>query len=58
MAVVDHGVVACNYAVQLQVLMAVSKDADGSVTSEALMDVGYVPLTRPSEFENGQLPGI
>jgi protein-L-isoaspartate(D-aspartate) O-methyltransferase len=41
-----------------QVLMAVSKDVDGVVTSEALMDVGYVPLTRPSEFEDGQLPGL
>ncbi len=54
----DHGAVACNCAVQLQVLMAVSKDVDGVVTSEALMDVGYVPLTRPSEFEDGQLPGL
>jgi protein-L-isoaspartate(D-aspartate) O-methyltransferase len=38
-----------------QVLMAVDKDLDGSVRSEALMDVGYVPLTRPSELEDGQL---
>jgi protein-L-isoaspartate(D-aspartate) O-methyltransferase len=38
-----------------QVLMAVDKDLDGTVRSEALMDVGYVPLTRPSELEDGQL---
>jgi hypothetical protein len=36
--------------------MAVDKDAEGRVTTEALMDVGYVPLTRPSELEDGQLP--
>ncbi|KAF8067254.1 pcmt [Scenedesmus sp. PABB004] len=39
-----------------QVLMAVDKDAEGHVTSEALMDVGYVPLTRPSDYEDGALP--
>eukprot|EP00878_Enallax_costatus_P009350 GHUV01009772.1.p1 GENE.GHUV01009772.1~~GHUV01009772.1.p1 ORF type:complete len:316 (+),score=70.26 GHUV01009772.1:330-1277(+) len=41
-----------------QVLMSVDKGSDGTVTSQALMDVGYVPLTRPSEFENGQMPGL
>jgi len=35
--------------------MAVDKDMSGHVTTEALMDVGYVPLTRPSELEDGQL---
>ncbi|WIA12909.1 hypothetical protein OEZ85_006527 [Tetradesmus obliquus] len=38
-----------------QVLMAVDKDASGHVTTQALMDVGYVPLTRPSEYEDGSL---
>uniref|UniRef100_A0A383WIY6 protein-L-isoaspartate(D-aspartate) O-methyltransferase n=1 Tax=Tetradesmus obliquus TaxID=3088 RepID=A0A383WIY6_TETOB len=38
-----------------QVLMAVDKDAAGHVTTQALMDVGYVPLTRPSEYEDGSL---
>lgn len=42
----------------MQVLMSVDKGLDGAVTSHALMDVGYVPLTRPSEFENGQMPGL
>jgi hypothetical protein len=37
------------------VLMSVDKDANGSVTTQALMDVGYVPLTRPSEYEDGTL---
>ncbi|KAF6251587.1 hypothetical protein COO60DRAFT_605929 [Scenedesmus sp. NREL 46B-D3] len=27
----------------------------GAFTSQALMDVGYVPLTRPSEYEDGTL---
>lgn len=39
----------------LQVLMAVDKDMNGNVKTQALMDVGYVPLTRPSEYEDGQL---
>jgi protein-L-isoaspartate(D-aspartate) O-methyltransferase len=38
-----------------QVLMAVDKDANGAITTQALMDVGYVPLTRPSEYEDGTL---
>lgn len=39
-----------------QVLTTVDKDAEGGVRTEGLMDVGYVPLTRPSELEDGQLP--
>eukprot|EP00775_Hariotina_reticulata_P012682 gene12682-12811_t len=39
-----------------QVLTAVDKDMTGAVTTQQLMDVGYVPLTRPSEMEDGQLP--
>jgi hypothetical protein len=35
--------------------MAVDKDASGVVTTQALMDEGYVPLTRPSEYEDGTL---
>lgn len=41
-----------------QVLMAVDKDAAGAVSTHALMDVGYVPLTRPSELEDGALPRV
>ena len=33
--------------------MVVDKDAEGGVLKQTLMDVGYVPLTRPSEAENG-----
>jgi hypothetical protein len=33
--------------------MVVDKDAQGQVLKQTLMDVGYVPLTRPSEVENG-----
>jgi hypothetical protein len=39
-----------------QVLTAVDKDMSGAVSTQQLMDVGYVPLTRPSEMEDGQLP--
>lgn len=35
--------------------MAVDKELDGTITTQALMDVGYVPLTRPSELEDGML---
>ncbi|GBF98477.1 hypothetical protein Rsub_11687 [Raphidocelis subcapitata] len=36
-----------------QVLTVVDKAADGSVSSREMMHVGYVPLTRPSEMEDG-----
>ncbi|KAI8465693.1 MAG: protein-L-isoaspartate O-methyltransferase-domain-containing protein [Monoraphidium minutum] len=36
-----------------QVLTVVDKAADGAVTSRPMMHVGYVPLTRPSEMEDG-----
>jgi protein-L-isoaspartate O-methyltransferase len=39
-----------------QVLTVVDKAADGSVTRRELMHVGYVPLTRPSEMEDGYAP--
>lgn len=38
-----------------QVLMSVDKDMAGNISTHELMDVGYVPLTRPSELEDGQL---
>lgn len=40
---------------QRQVLTVVDKAPDGSVTRQELMHVGYVPLTRPSEMEDGYL---
>eukprot|EP00195_Chlamydomonas_chlamydogama_P007066 CAMPEP_0202894726 /NCGR_PEP_ID=MMETSP1392-20130828/4062_1 /ASSEMBLY_ACC=CAM_ASM_000868 /TAXON_ID=225041 /ORGANISM="Chlamydomonas chlamydogama, Strain SAG 11-48b" /LENGTH=269 /DNA_ID=CAMNT_0049579497 /DNA_START=101 /DNA_END=910 /DNA_ORIENTATION=+ len=40
-----------------QSLMLVEKGADGSVRSHPLMDVAYVPLTRPSEMEDGYRAG-
>lgn len=42
-------------AKQSQVLTVVDKAPDGSVTRQELMHVGYVPLTRPSEMEDGYL---
>lgn len=36
-----------------QVLMAVDKDEKGAIKAQQLMNVGYVPLTRPSEMEDG-----
>lgn len=40
-------IMACIPYVACQVLMAVDKDRQGNISTEALMDVGYVPLTRP-----------
>jgi hypothetical protein len=40
-----------------QVLTVVDRDMAGQLHSEALMDVGYVPLTRPADYEDGCLPG-
>eukprot|EP00877_Chromochloris_zofingiensis_P014229 jgi/Chrzof1/905/Cz01g33030.t1 len=40
-----------------QVLMTVDKDEKGDVDMHRLMEVGYVPLTRPSEMEDGYVPG-
>jgi hypothetical protein len=39
-----------------KVLTVVDKAPDGSVTSRQMMHVGYVPLTRPSEMEDGYTP--
>ena len=36
-----------------QVLTIIDKGADGSVTQRPLMNVGYVPLTRPGEMQDG-----
>lgn len=38
---------------RLQVLMAVDKDEKGDTHAHQLMGVGYVPLTRPGEMEDG-----
>ncbi len=34
--------------------MVVDKHEDGSVDCQPLMQVGYVPLLRPMELEDGQ----
>lgn len=34
----------------------VDKATDGTVTSHPMMHVGYVPLTRPQEMEDGFHP--
>ncbi|KAG1676550.1 hypothetical protein FOA52_000093 [Chlamydomonas sp. UWO 241] len=38
---------------QSQELMVVDRDADGKLTSYSTMGVTYVPLTRPTEMEDG-----
>jgi hypothetical protein len=37
-------------------LTVVDKARDGTVTTRPMMAVGYVPLTRPGEMEDGFAP--
>ncbi len=37
----------------LQILKVVDKDSDGKISVHDAMSVIYVPLTRPSEMEDG-----